>query len=37
MFNGAEQIGEGIEQGAILTWHAVKAGAASTAATFEGR
>lgn len=34
--HGAVQIGEGIKQGAILTWHALKAGATSFAAQFNG-
>jgi len=33
---GAVQIGEGIKQGAILTWEAIRDGAASTAARFSG-
>jgi hypothetical protein len=33
---GATQIGEGIKQGAIMTWDAIKAGAAAAAAKFNG-
>lgn len=33
---GAAQIGEGIKDGAIMTWQAIKAGAASAAAQFNG-
>jgi len=33
---GAAQIGEGIKQGAIMTWDAIKAAAAAAAAKFEG-
>lgn len=35
--HGAVQIGEGIKQGAIMTWHALKAGASSFAAEFNGK
>jgi|GEM_PF-3079316 hypothetical protein len=34
--NGAVQIGQGIKQGAILTWEAIKAGASATASKFNG-
>ncbi len=33
---GAAQIGEGIKQGAIMTWDAIKAAAAAAAAKFDG-
>ena len=33
---GAAQIGEGIKQGAIMTWEAIKAGAGAAAAKFNG-
>jgi hypothetical protein len=33
---GATQIGEGIKQGAIMTWEAIKAGASAAAAKFNG-
>lgn len=33
---GAAQIGEGIKQGAIMTWEAIKAGTAAAAAKFSG-
>jgi hypothetical protein len=33
---GAAQIGEGIKQGAIMTWEAIKSGAAAAAAKFNG-
>jgi hypothetical protein len=33
---GAVHVGHGIEQGAILTWHALKKSAASVAARFNG-
>ncbi|MGH6975852.1 MAG: hypothetical protein ACREED_02385 [Stellaceae bacterium] len=33
---GATQIGEGIKQGAIMTWEAIKAGTAAAAAKFNG-
>jgi hypothetical protein len=33
---GAAQIGEGIKQGAIMTWDAIKAAAAAAAAKFNG-
>lgn len=33
---GAAQIGEGIKQGAIMTWEAIKAGAAAAEAKFNG-
>lgn len=34
---GAQQIGQSIKQGAILTWHAMQNGAHAVAATFNGR
>ncbi len=34
--NGAVQIGQGIKQGAILTWEAIKDGATTTASKFSG-
>ena len=33
---GAAQIGEGIKEGAIVTWEAIKAGAVAVAAKFNG-
>lgn len=33
---GATQIGEGIKEGAIMTWEAIKAGAVAAAAKFNG-
>ena len=33
---GAQRIGEGIEQGAIQTWEAMKAGASAAAEKFQG-
>lgn len=33
---GAAQIGEGIKQGAIMTWEAIKAGATAAANKFNG-
>lgn len=33
---GAAQIGEGIKEGAIMTWEAIKAGTAAAAAKFNG-
>ena len=33
---GATQIGEGIKQGAIMTWEAIKAGASAATAKFAG-
>jgi hypothetical protein len=33
---GATQIGEGIKQGAIMTWEAIKAGASAASAKFSG-
>lgn len=33
---GATQIGEGIKNGAIMTWDAMKAGAAAASAKFNG-
>ena len=33
---GAAQIGAGIKQGAIMTWEAIKSGAAAAAAKFNG-
>ncbi|MGH7188708.1 MAG: hypothetical protein ACREF0_05915 [Acetobacteraceae bacterium] len=33
---GAAQIGEGIKGGAVMTWEAIKAGAAAAAAKFNG-
>ncbi|MGH7013645.1 MAG: hypothetical protein ACREEL_05730 [Stellaceae bacterium] len=33
---GAAQIGEGIKDGAIMTWQAIKAGAAAAAAQING-
>ncbi len=33
---GAAQIGEGIKQGAIMTWDAIKAAVAAAAAKFDG-
>jgi len=33
---GAAQIGEGIKQGAIMTWEAIKAGTAAATAKFNG-
>jgi predicted small secreted protein len=34
--NGAQQIGEGVRLSAIMTWNAVRQGAASFAAVFKG-
>lgn len=33
---GATQIGEGIKEGAMMTWEAIKAGTAAMAAKFNG-